>query len=142
MLIGINPLINPDVLYVLAAMGHGDCIALVDSNFPATSIATHTIHPEVLRMDCSTPQALQAILSLFPLDTFVDDAVRSMQVVGDPHAIPAVIAEASPLLGEQFTIQGIERYAFYEATKQSFAILQTGEQRIYGNLILRKGVIA
>ncbi len=142
MLIGINPLLNPDLLHALALMGHGDCVAIVDSNFPAASVASTSGYPQVLRADCSMPEALTAILSVFPIDGFGSDPVCSMQVVGDAHAIPEAIAEAAVLLDrQQVAISGLERFAFYEAAKQAFVILQTAEGRLYGNLILRKGVV-
>lgn len=143
MLKGINPLLNPDVLHALAAMGHADTLAIVDSNFPAFSVASETVYKKVLRMDCSMPQALEAVLSLFPIDSFVDNPVNSMQVVGDPKEVPEVITEAAQILDQQqVQITSLERFEFYAATKQSFAIIQTTESRIYANLILSKGVIA
>lgn len=143
MLKGIDPLLNPDILHALAAMGHGDTLAIVDSNFPAFSVASNTVYQQALRMDCSMPQALEAILSLFPIDSFVDDPVNSMQVVDDPDAIPEVIEEAGNILAsQQIKIANIERFKFYEATKQAFVVIQTNETRIYGNLLISKGVIS
>lgn len=142
MLRGINPLLNPDVLHALAAMGHGDTLAIVDSNFPGFSTASHTAYGKLLRMDCPMPEALEAVLSIFPIDSFVEHPVNSMQVVGDAKAVPEVIAEAAQLLDkQQIKIANLERFKFYEATKQSFTIIQTTESRIYANLILSKGVI-
>ena len=143
MLIGINPLLNPDVLHALAAMGHGDTLAIVDSNFPAFSVASSTVYQKPLKIDCPMPQALEAILSLLPIDEFVDDPVNSMQVVGRPDEIPEVIAEAAQILKpQQVNITSLERFAFYKAAKQSFVIIQTTETRIYANLIISKGVIS
>jgi L-fucose mutarotase len=94
-------------------------------------------------MDCLMPEALEAVLSIFPIDSFVEHPVNSMQVVGDAKAVPEVIAEAAQLLGkQQIKIASLERFKFYEATQQSFVIIQTTESRIYANLILSKGVIS
>ncbi|MFN3499543.1 MAG: RbsD/FucU family protein, partial [Pannonibacter indicus] len=97
MLKGIHPLISPELLMVLAAMGHGDEIAIVDANFPAESTARHTVHGVPLRMDCPAVKAVEAILTLLPVDTFDGDPVFTMQVVGDAAAIPPVVAEAVAL---------------------------------------------
>ena len=142
MLKGIDPLISPDLLVVLARMGHGDSLAVVDANFPAASIAHRTLHGTALRMDAPVPRAVEAVLSLMPLDTFDGDAVFRMEVVGDPAAIPPVASEIQALVeAEGFTMGAIERHAFYEAAKACNAVLQTPETRLYGCFILRKGVI-
>jgi len=142
MLKGLDPLLGPEVLFALAAMGHGDQIALVDANFPGAAIARVTAHGSLLRMDCTVIRALQAVLSVLPVDDFTDDAALTMQVVGDAAAIAEVQADAVPILrdaGAELT--RIERFAFYQATRGAFAVIQTGEHRLYGNFILRKGVI-
>lgn len=142
MLKGIDPLINPELLMVLAAMGHGDEIVIADANFPAVSVGTKTVHGRVLRVDCSAPRALQAILSLIPIDTFGVDPVMSMQVVGDPDAVPEAVAEAAGILApENVTIAALERFDFYDRSARSYAIVHTAETRIYANFIVRKGVI-
>lgn len=143
MLKGIDPLIGPELLMVLAQMGHGDEIVIVDANFPATSMAMDTVHGTPLRMDCNAVRAVQAVLSLFPIDTFGTDPILTMQVVGDPDAVPPVVTEAAPLFAaEGFTSVGLERFAFYDRARQGFAILLTQESRSYGNFIIRKGIIA
>lgn len=143
MLIGINPLLNPKVLFALSAMGHGDTVALVDSNFPAFSTAKNTVYNKPLRMECSLPEAFAAVLSVLPIDEFVDSPINSMQVVGDSSTTPEVIVEAATKLNQQaFEINSLERFAFYEAAKQAFVIIQTNETRVYGNLLLSKGVIS
>lgn len=140
MLKGIDPLISPDLLQVLALMGHGDEIVVADANFPAASVAAGS--GRLLRMDCPAPRAVRAILSLLPLDGYQPDPVLTMQVVGDPAAIPDVVAEAAPLLlAEGHRSAGLERFAFYERARGAFAVLRTAETRPYGNFILRKGVI-
>ncbi|TRW96611.1 ribose ABC transporter [Paracoccus sp. M683] len=142
MLHGIDPLISPDLLMVLASMGHGDEIALVDANFPAVSVARDTVHGRALRMDCDALQAIRAVLSLLPVDTFGDQPVLTMQVVGDAQAVPPVVAEAAPLFAAQGAAMGsLERFAFYEQARRAFAVVLTAEPRSYGNFIIRKGII-
>ena len=137
MLIGVNPLLSPDLLHALAAMGHGDEIAIVDSNFPATACAQRLI-----RIDgVSATAALEAILSLLPLDSFVEHSANVMQVVGDPTAVPEAVAAFTALIGARGKVGSVERFAFYERARKCFAIVQTGEGRLYGNIILTKGVI-
>ena len=146
MLKAIDPLLNPDLLYVLASMGHGDTIAIVDSNFPIHSVAQETVHGHPLRLDgVSAPRAARAVLSVLPLDTFIPTAAFRMEVVGEPekwtdvqHEFQQEVFDAE---GPTFKLGGIERFAFYEAAKKSFAVLQTGEGRLYGCFLLTKGVI-
>ena len=88
MLKNLDPLLTPDLLYVLRAMGHGDVLTLVDSNFPADSVASSTIHGEVIRLDgVGTTEAARAILSVFPLDSFIETPLQYMQVVGEPRRL-------------------------------------------------------
>ena len=146
MLKGIDPRLNADVLYALRAMGHGDVLILSDTNFPADSIARETVLGELLRMDnLSAAEAAEAILSVFPLDTFVDDFAGRMEVVGDPGEILPVAAEVQDAInaaeGAERTMVSIERFAFYGVAKQAYAVIQTGERRFYGCFMLRKGVI-
>lgn len=137
MLIGLNPLLSPDLLHTLAAMGHGDEIAIVDSNFPATACAQRLV-----RMDgVSAIAALEAVLSLLPLDSYVEHSAHVMQVVGDAKAVPEAVAGFTAMIGTRGKVGSIERFAFYQRAKQCFAIVQTGEGRLYGNIILTKGVI-
>ncbi|MCB8838807.1 RbsD/FucU family protein [Aurantimonas sp. VKM B-3413] len=142
MLKGIDAIISPELLGVLAAMGHGDEIVLADANFPADSVARRTAHGRAIRMDCDLKRASQAVLSLMPVDGFEPGAVRSMQVVGEPDTVPEVIAEVQPLFAaEGAEIAAVERFAFYDLAGKAYAVVQTGERRFYGNLIIRKGVI-
>lgn len=142
MLKGIDGVIAPELLAVLAAMGHGDELVLSDANFPAASVAHSTVHGHALRMDCDVLHGLRAVLALLPLDGFAPDPVLTMQVVGDPAAVPAVVAQALPLLAaEGVTPASLERFAFYERARRAFAVVRTAETRPYGNFILRKGVI-
>ena len=135
-----------EVLYVLRAMGHGDTLVICDTNFPADSVARQTASGELLRMDNLTcGQAAGAILSLLPLDTFVDDFAGRMEVVGAPADVPPVQAEVQAAIdaaeGRARPMVSIERYDFYERAKEAYAVIQTGERRFYGCFILRKGVI-
>ncbi|HYF86464.1 RbsD/FucU family protein [Azospirillum sp.] len=147
MLKGLDPLLSPDLLWVLAAMGHGDDLALVDANHPAATIARATISGRLIVLPGVTmARAARGILSVFPLDGFVPDPVRRMQVVGDPAALPAVQdevqAEIDRAEGRAQPLQGIERFAFYDAARRAFAVVQVGDPRPYGCFLLRKGVIA
>jgi L-fucose mutarotase len=144
MLKHIPPLLTPDALHALASMGHGDDVAIVDANFPAAHVARKSGARLVPLAGATTSQALAAVLRLLPLDDFVPDAAWTMQVVGDPDAVPAPVAEFATVLhqaGER-PAASLERFAFYERAQSAFLILQTGEQRKYGNILLRKGVIA
>ncbi|MBO9475875.1 ribose ABC transporter [Shimia sp. R10_1] len=146
MLRNINPLLSPDLLHTLRAMGHGDEIVIADANFPATSTATST-GPTCIRADgSSASEILEAVLSVMPLDSFVPDPALTMQVVGDPDAVPEAVADFQTIIETTADIpaqiQTLERFAFYDRAARAFAIVQTGERRLYGNIILKKGVIA
>ncbi|MFA3917636.1 RbsD/FucU family protein [Ruegeria hyattellae] len=143
MLKGIDPILNADVLYALRAMGHGDDLIIADTNFPSDSVARETTLGEVLRVDRPAAEVAKAVLSVYPLDTFVDDAAARMEVVDEPDTILPVMeemqAQVSAVGGP--TMIGIERYAFYERAKQAYAVIQTGERRFYGCFAFRKGVV-
>ena len=144
MLIGIDPLLGPGLLGALRAMGHGDEIVVADANFPAASVAAHTVLGEPLTIGASTPRAVEAVLSVMPLDSFVDHPVARMEVVGDSNAEPEVQAEVAALIrriGAPGRIASIERHAFYERAREAFCVLQTTERRFYGCIVLKKGVI-
>ena len=146
MLKGIDPRLNAEVLAALRAMGHGDTLVVADTNFPSDSIARQTVLGRLLRMDNLTcAQAMNAILSVLPLDTFVDDFAGRMAVVGDAKAVPEVQREVQVEIdqaeGRSRPMIGIERFDFYERAKTAYAVIQTGERRFYGCFILRKGVI-
>lgn len=145
MLKGIDHRLNADVLGTLRAMGHGDYLIVSDTNFPADTIAQQTTLGYLLRMENLTAaEAINAILSVLPLDTFVDDFAGRMRVGDDPGDIPAVqqevIAEVAAT-GETRAIEDVERFAFYDLAKGAYAVIQTGERRFYGCFMLRKGVI-
>jgi L-fucose mutarotase len=146
MLKGLSPLLNADVLYALKAMGHGDVLILSDTNFPADSIARQTRIGKLLRIDNTTAaQAAAAILSLMPLDIFIDDAAARMEIVGKPDEIPPVQQEVQKAIdaaeGKSWPMVSVERYAFYERAKQAYCVVQTGERRFYGCFSFTKGVI-
>lgn len=142
MLRGIDPILNADILYVLRAMGHGDDLVIADSNFPSETMATR----KLIRMDAATgPRMLDAVLSVMPLDDFVPDPALRIEVVGDPAAVPEVCAEYDALVqkhsGGTIRLGAIERFAFYERSRKAFAVIATGETRLYGCILLKKGVI-
>lgn len=146
MLWGIDPLLDADLLYALRRMGHGDEIAVVDTNFPAASVAiSTTIGEPILMAGVNAARAVEAILSVMPLDTFVPDPAGRMEVVGDPHAIPPVQREVQQAVdraaAKHLPLQGIERFAFYERAKSAFVIVATGERRFYADFIFKKGVV-
>jgi L-fucose mutarotase len=146
MLKNIDPLLNADVLYALCAMGHGDELILCDTNFPADSVARQTVLGRLLRIDgIGAARAARAILSVFPLDTFVDDAALRMEVVGAPDEVPPVQVEVQREIdqaeGKPRPMGSIERFAFYERSKRAYCVLATGESRFYGCFVFKKGVI-
>ena len=144
MLKGINPLLNADVLGVLRAMGHGDDLVITDTNFPSDSGARQTVYGRLLRIDASAADVVQAVLSVMPIDTFVDDAAARMEVVDEPKTILPVMTEVqnkvSAVDGPNLMLP-IERFSFYDRAKKAYAIIQTGERRFYGCFAFRKGVI-
>lgn len=146
MLKGIDNRLNADVLGCLRAMGHGDMLIVSDTNFPADAIARQTVIGRLLRMENLTAaQAVEAILSVLPLDTFVDDFAVRMQVGDDPAYIAAVQAEVQAEIdaaeGRPRLLLPVERFAFYDVARSAYAVVQTGERRFYGCFMLRKGVI-
>lgn len=147
MLKNLDPVLSADLLWILAAMGHGDDLALVDANHPAETIAAATTSGRLIRLPGLTMErAARAILSVLPIDDFEPDPLRRMLVVGDAATIPAVQAavqrEIDAALGRPAPLAGIERFAFYEAARRAFAVVQVGDPRPYGCFLLRKGVIA
>ena len=146
MLKGIDPRLNADVLYALRDMGHGDVLIIADTNFPSGSIARETVLGDRLRMENLTAgQAAEALLSVLPLDTFVEDFAGRMEIVGEPDTVPPVQAEVQAAIdaaeGRPRPMISIERFAFYDMAKNTYAVIQTGERRFYGCFMFRKGVI-
>jgi L-fucose mutarotase len=146
MLKNLDPLLNADVLYALRAMGHGDALILCDTNFPADSVARQTTLGRLLRIDgVDAPRAARAILSVLPLDSFVEHPALRMEVVDQPGEIPPVQAEVQreidAIEGKSLPMGSIERFAFYERARQAYCVIATGERRFYGCFVLQKGVI-
>ena len=142
MLIGIDPLLGPELLAHLRSMGHGDDLVIADANFPAASVAKRLVRAE----GTTTPQMLAAVLSVLPLDTFTNAAVCVMEVVDSAGVFAPITDEFREIVaarsGQRFSnIVGLERFAFYERARQAYAVIATGERRVYGNIILRKGII-
>ena len=144
MLKNIPKILSPQMLKVLCEMGHSDRIVIADANFPAESMGMNSI---VIRADGhSATELLDAILTVFPLDTYVDAPVSLMQVMpGDNVETPiwdeykAIVAKYDDRGAKAFG--EIERFDFYEEAKKCYAIIATGESALYANLILQKGVI-
>ena len=141
MLKGLDPLLNADLLHVLRSMGHGDDLVIVDANFPAASMGRRVVALDGV----SATRALEAVLSVMPLDDFVDEPCARMQVVDDPDAVPESCQEFQAIIdraeGGRFRLAAIERFAFYERARQAFALVRTGETRLYGNVLLKMGVV-
>ncbi len=143
MLKNIPPILSPELLKVLMEMGHGDEIVLADGNFPSQSVGKNAV---VVRADGhGIPQLLEAILTLMPLDEYIELPVALMQVTpGDP-VVPTIWEEYKAII-DRFEpkhngIEYMERFAFYERAKKAYAIVATGETAIYGNVLLKKGVV-
>ena len=138
--------LNADVIRCLRAMGHGDDLVICDTNFPADQVARQTVTGKLLRMDNLTAaEAIDAILSVLPLDSFVDKPASRMEIVGKPGDVPPVQAEVQAVIdkweGKPWPMGSLERFAFYDAARKSYAVIVTGETRFYGCFILKKGVI-
>ena len=140
MLKGIDPLAGPELLWILRSMGHGDEIAIVDANYPAQAHGRRLV-----RMDgLSAPAILDVVLSLMPLDRPLDAAAFRPCAFGDCERVEAVFAEFSAVLERhegQSRLATLAGAAFYQRVRDCFAIIASGERRLYGNIVLRKGVI-
>lgn len=142
MLKGIDSLLSPDLLHVLAAMGHGDELALVDRNYPAVATARRLV-----RVDgADLPTTARAILTLLPIDDFIDTPITVMRPVhSDDRTMPAVQREVVDAVEQaeqrSVAVQHVERAAFYARAREAFAVVATSESRPYGCVILTKGVI-
>jgi L-fucose mutarotase len=140
MLKRIDPLLSAQLLTILAEMGHGDELAIVDANFPAVSMGKR-----VVRISASSVATLDAILTLLPIDDFVEAPATVMEVVGDPDAVPEVVRDFQMSLNNAeeriIKIHRIDRFSFYEQARSAFAVVATGETRLYGCILVKKGVI-
>jgi len=140
MLKGISPVLSPDLLKLLCEMGHGDEIVLADSNFPGAGIGKRLVRCDGL----PTKALLKAILPLFALDSYADPLIMMQVVPGDKldRAVEEdYMQEVRRHQPDAAAPIRIERNTFYERARQAFAVVMTGELRVYGNLILKKGVI-
>lgn len=141
MLIGIDPILNADILHALRAMGHGDEIVIADGSFPAQTLAKRLICMEAADL----PRMLKAVLSVMPVDESEADPVVGMEVIGEPDAIvpahEAIQNALDTLPDAAIKLTRVERFAFYERAKEAFAIIATGETLFYGNVIIRKGTV-
>jgi L-fucose mutarotase len=146
MLKGIDPLLTPELLQVLAAMGHGDEIVIADANFTAASLAG--TRPLIALPGVGVQRAAQAVLSLLPLDAMVEQPVAYMQVGGTAPGYRS--AQQRAVIGSlqaagwatPAQCEAVERFAFYARVRSAFAIVHTGEQQPWANFIFKKGVIA
>jgi L-fucose mutarotase len=140
MLRGLDPLLSPDLLHALASAGHGDRIAIVDANFPAASTARRLIPLH----GANATAVLVAVLSVLPVDTFEPDPVLVMEVVGAPDETPAAVADFTRALADVGLAPParLPRHDFYRVAREAYAVVQTGERRLYGNIILTKGVVS
>jgi L-fucose mutarotase len=141
MLKTLNVLHTPELLHALASMGHGDELALVDCHFPAVSVARRLV-----RLDgAELPAVLAACLQLVPLDTFIPDPAARMQQVHAPDEIPLVQRlcqqEIDAAEGRSVPLTAISREAFYDRARAAYAVVVTGEQRPYGCVLIKKGVV-
>ena len=146
MLKGIDQRLSAEIVHVLMLMGHGDDLVICDVNHPAATIAAQTTYGRLIDMaGCDLPSAARAILSLMPLDRFVPAPVSRMQVVGDPDGVVPIFARMQAVVdaaeGHAVQVTALERFAFYAAAKQAFAIIRTADSGPYGCFILKKGVV-
>ena len=140
MLKGISPILSPELLKILMEMGHGDELCIGDGNFPAASIAQRLV-----RLDGhGVTEILDAILALFPLDTYVDAPVTLMQVVPGDNVDPVIWKDYEKVIRKHESdkkIENIGRFEFYDRAKKCYAVVATGESALYANIILKKGVV-
>ena len=140
MLKGINPILTPDLLKILMEMGHGDEIVISDGNFPAASVAQRLVRLDGLNV----PEVLDAILSVMPLDTYVEAPVALMELSGNDTEIPPIWETYSKIIEQHqpgTKIENIERFDYYERAKKAYAVVYTTESAIYANILLKKGVV-
>ncbi|KAL4641085.1 fucose mutarotase [Arapaima gigas] len=144
---GVPRVLSPELLYTMARMGHGDELVLADANFPTSSVCS--CGPTEIRADgLQIPELLEAILKLFPLDTYVYSPAAVMDLVDSDKqkGLPVPVWETYSCIlneaGSDKPLEKVERFAFYQRAKKAFAVVATGETSLYGNLIIKKGIIA
>eukprot|EP00934_Nitzschia_sp_Nitz4_P000757 Nitzschia sp. Nitz4//scaffold8_size234185//219683//220159//NITZ4_001304-RA/size234185-processed-gene-0.410-mRNA-1//-1//CDS//3329559947//757//frame0 len=144
---GIDPLLTPDLLHILASMGHGDQLVICDCNFPAAQVASQTTTGKCVELTVGVPEALSAICSLFPLDLFESVPAVCMEPspgVVFPQEAKELYSEMEAVIKKSYPdtmIGTVERMSFYEEAKKCFAVVHTMERRPYGNIIVKKGAI-
>ena len=144
MLKGIPKILSPELLKVLCEMGHSDRLVIADGNFPSESMGKNA---KVIRCDGhGVPELLEAILTVFPLDTYVETPVSLMQVMPGDNAETPIWDEYKEIISKydergEKAIGQTERFAFYDETKTAYAIIATGESALYANIMLQKGVV-
>ena len=143
MLKTLPPILTPDLLHALASMGHGDEVALVDAHFPASRVAQQGLNRLVRLPGLSATAVLEAVLQVLPLDDSASACAWTMQVMGDAHRVPDAVAEFQSVLKRQgmSEVATLERFAFYEQAKAAYVVVQTGDERTYANILLRKGLV-
>lgn len=146
MLKGIDQRLSAEIVHALMLMGHGDDLLICDVNHPAATIARETAYGRLIDLaGCDIPTGAAAILTLMPLDTFVEAPVTRMEVVGDPAAQVAIFGRMQAVIdaaeGRPVPIQALERFAFYEAAKRAFCVIRTADSGPYGCFLLKKGVV-
>jgi len=146
MLKGVPPFITADILWILASMGHGDELAVVDRNFSGFRVASQTTSGKLIVMEgIDAPTAIRGILQMMPLDAFVERPVMHMEAADAPGELlevhREVIATCGEAEGRPILSQPVERFAYYPIAMRAFAVIQTAESRPYGNFILKKGVV-
>lgn len=147
MLKNIHPALNADVLHALRSMGHGDTLVVSDTNFPTDTIARQTTLGKLLRIDNMTAaEAIEAMLTVLPLDTAFQPSAGRMEIMGAPDEVAPIQQEVQAVIdadeGKPTPMYSIERFAFYEEAKNAYCVITTGERRFYGCFILTKGVVA
>ena len=140
MLKGIPKNVSPELLKVLCQMGHGDEIVIADANFPAENYGKRVVRADGL----GGVEILKSVLTLIPFETYADANMMLMNLSGGDTQIPPIWAEyeaVAKAIDNNYKIEKLERFAFYERAKNAFAVIATGEEAIYANLIIKKGVI-
>ena len=141
MLINIDPILSPEILHTLRSMGHGDKLILSDSNFPA-----YSMNSRVHRLDgVDAARAAKAILSIFPLDSFIESPIQRMEIDGKPDEINEVhqdlIDTVKKVSGDNWKVGSVERQKFYIEAKKAMAVITTSDTRPYGCFMFTKGVL-
>ncbi|MDS0525952.1 fucose isomerase [Clostridium sp. SHJSY1] len=144
MLKGIPQILSPELLKVLCEMGHSDRLVISDGNFPAETMGKDAI---VIRCDGhGVPEILDAILKLFPLDSYVEKPVNLMEVMPGDKVETPIWREYEKIVSKyenkgKSVIGNLERFTFYEESKKAYAIIATSEKALYANIMLQKGVV-